>query len=218
MRTKPTGSPLYPYGQDLRERLSANLAAFERRPIDAQGLRLAAVALVVVGSLDDDGASVLLTRRPRSLRRHGGQLALPGGRIDEAETSEQAALRELREELGLALGPETILGTLDDFATRSGFRMTPIVAWGGKAPQLQPDHNEVERVFRIPFTDLDSPSIPHLRAGTEAGRPVMSAPIASLNDHVHAPTAALLYQFREVAMHGRATRVAHFDQPAFAWK
>ena len=162
-------------------------------------------------------ACVLLTRRPRTLRRHAGQFALPGGRLDDGETAAEAALRELAEELRLPLPTSALLGALDDYPTRSGFAITPFVAWGGPAHVIEHDPVEVARVHRIPFTDLDSPRIPHLDS-TEPGKPsVLSAPLATLGHHVYAPTAAMLYQFREVAMHGRATRVAHFDQPRFAW-
>jgi 8-oxo-dGTP pyrophosphatase MutT (NUDIX family) len=151
------------------------------------------------------------------LRRHGGQYALPGGRLDEGETAAEAALRELEEELGLALGADRILGMLDDYPTRSGFRITPVVLWGAGAGEIRPDVQEVDQVYRIPLADLLSPAIPHLEPGPD-DHPVLSAPLATLGHRVFAPTAAMLYQFREVAILGRDTRVAHYDQPAFAWK
>jgi 8-oxo-dGTP pyrophosphatase MutT (NUDIX family) len=163
-------------------------------------------------------ACILLTRRPSTLRRHAGQFALPGGRLDAGETAAQAALRELAEELRLDLPADALIGALDDYPTRSGFAITPFVAWGGPAHRIDPDPGEVARVHRIPFTDLDSEMIPHLDAGEPGQPPVLSAPLATLGHHVYAPTAAILYQFREVAMHGRPTRVAHFDQPRFAWR
>lgn len=201
----------------LRELLRRNLGGLEVRRLDDPALRPAAVSLVVAG--DDRGnASVLLTRRPEGLRRHGGQYALPGGRVDPGETAEEAALRELREELGVDRGPDAILGTLDDFPTRSGFRITPFVVWGGAAPELRPDPEEVAAVFHIPLSELCGPGIPHLDDAEGGEQPVLSAPLPTLGHHVYAPTAAILYQFREVALLGRATRVAHYDQPRFAWK
>ena len=208
----------FAFGDDLRRDITGNLAAFERRGIDDDTLRQAAVAIVIVEGEDGGAASVLLTKRPRTLRRHGGQYALPGGRLDAGETPIQAALRELAEELGVTLDPGDILGTLDDFPTRSGFRITPIVVWGADAVDLVPDPIEVARVFRVPFAELDSPEIPHLEATPESEHPVLSAPLATLGHHLFAPTAALLYQFREVALRGEPTRVAHYDQPTFAWK
>ncbi|MDH5410762.1 MAG: CoA pyrophosphatase [Alphaproteobacteria bacterium] len=204
------------FNTDLRARIEANLAAFERRVIAEDSLRHAAVAIVIV---DDGGkeAALLLTTRPEGLRRHGGQYALPGGRLDEGETAREAALRELEEELGLTLGEERIIGTLDDYPTRSGFCITPVVVWGGEAGAIHPDPEEVDQVYHIPLADLLSPDIPHLEPGPD-DHPILSAPLATLGHQVFAPTAAMLYQFREVALLGRATRVAHYDQPAFAWK
>lgn len=215
----------YRFGDALRARIAANLAAFDRRAISDEKLRRAAVVVVVAelgpetapGVAADEGC-LLLTKRPAGLRRHANQYALPGGRLDEGETPRQAALRELHEELGLDLPPEAIVGVLDDYPTRSGFAITPIVAWGGMAHDLRPDPVEVAIVHRIPLVDLDSPRIPHLDEQGDGKHPVLSAPLDTLGHQVYAPTAAVLYQFREVALHGRPTRVAHFDQPRFAWK
>jgi 8-oxo-dGTP pyrophosphatase MutT (NUDIX family) len=206
----------YAFNDSLRARIQQHLARFDVRRIANTELRRAAVALVVVKSETDDTACLLLTRRSDKLRRHSGQFALPGGRLDPGETTVQAALRELDEELGLPLGEDTILGRLDDFETKSGFRMRPVVMWGGVADKLRPDPVEVDKVFRIPFSELDSPAIPLLEPGETLAKPLLSAPLPTMGNRVHAPTAALLYQFREVAMRGIATRVAHFDQPMFA--
>ena len=212
----------YPFGDDLRTRIRGHLDTFPHQPIEDTTLRRAAVVIVVAetagGGAGSGQACILLTRRADNLRRHPGQFALPGGRLDEGETLEQAALRELHEELRLELSPDAILGTLDDYPTRSGFAITPIVAWGGPAHNVVPDPIEVAVLHRIPLTDLDNPGIPHLDSNGEGQPPVMSAPLSSLGHSIYAPTAALLYQFREVAMHGRPTRVAHFDQPRFAWR
>jgi 8-oxo-dGTP pyrophosphatase MutT (NUDIX family) len=204
------------FNDDLRARIAANLSGFERRAIADEALRQAAVAIVIVDA-GNGQAALLLTTRPEGLRRHGGQYALPGGRLDEGEIAQQAALRELEEELGLALGEERITGKLDDYPTRSGFCITPVVVWGGDAGEIHPDPEEVDQVYHIPLADLMSPEIPHLEPGPD-DHPVLSAPLAALGHRVFAPTAAMLYQFREVALLGRDTRVAHFDQPAFAWK
>lgn len=210
------------FTDDLRARIERNLAAFGRRPIADGALRPAAVAIVIVeGENDESGeagdAALLLTTRPAGLKRHAGQYALPGGKLDAGETAERAALRELEEELGLTLGEERIMGVLDDYPTRSGFRITPVAVWGSGAGEIRPDPQEVDEVYRIPLADLLAPDIPHLEPGPD-DHPVLSAPLATLGHRVFAPTAAMLYQFREVALMGRDTRVAHYDQPGFAWK
>ena len=203
----------------LRETMSLNLSGFERIPIDDATLRSAAVAIVVVESLDDNRQyDFLLTRRGGTMRRHRGQWALPGGRADEGENAQQTARRELAEELGLSLGSESVLGLLDDFPTRSGFCVTPVVIWGGRVERLQPDPEEVAAVYRVPLSDLEHPEIPTLERIPQSDRPVLSIPVASIDQTVFAPTAAMIYQFREVALHARHTRVAEYEQPLFAWK
>lgn len=192
----------------------ANLGAFERRPIPLDGRRPAAVAVVLLP--DAEGrACFLLTRRAAMLRTHAQQWALPGGRIDDGERPERAALRELAEEVGLALGEESVLGLLDDYPTRSGFVITPVVVWGAQAGELAPNPSEVASVHRVRLADLDQPGIPRLIAIPESDRPVIQIPL--LSTLVHAPTAAVVYQLREVVIHGRPTRVAHFEQPVWAW-
>ena len=109
-----------------------------------------------------------------------------------------------------------VIGLLDDYPTRSGFVITPVVVWAGASADLLPDPREVAAAYRIPLEELDHPEIPRLRRIPESDRPVISIPLAGHD--VHAPTAAVVYQFREVALHGRETRVAHFEQPVFAWR
>ncbi len=207
----------YPFTEDLRERMTGNMRAFDRLRARGDGLRRAAVTLVVAERAAG-GACLLLTRRPKGMRRHAGQYALPGGRLDPGETFEAAALRELTEELGLMYGEDRIVGALDDYVTRSGFCIRPFVVWGGPLDELRPDPEEVAKVFQIPLDEFDHPAIPELTPGECEDTPIIGLPLATLGHAVHAPTAAMMYQFREVAMHGRATRVAHFGEPAFAWK
>ncbi len=209
-----TGGPPHLFGDALRERARANLAGFERRALAPDGRRPAAVAVVLLG--DDEGrACFLLTRRAATLRAHARQWALPGGRIDPGESAERAALRELEEEVGLARDAAAVLGLLDDYGTRSGFIITPVVVWGGARVELTANPDEVASVHRVPLADLDSPEVPRLVTIPESDRPVIQVPI--LSSLIHAPTAAVLYQLREVVVHGRPTRVAHFEQPVWAW-
>jgi 8-oxo-dGTP pyrophosphatase MutT (NUDIX family) len=221
----------------LRDRL----ATFEVQALPTHGLRRAAVALVCTEAGHGAGLpgfashatwqaepALLLTLRAETLRAHAGQWALPGGRIDDGETPEQAARRELHEELGLVLPPAAVLGRLDDYATRSGYVITPVVLWGGPARALVPNPAEVASVHRVPAGELlraDAPILDSPHAGAhdsphpnpqDGGHPVLRMPLG--NAWVAAPTAAFLYQFREWLLRGRATRVAHFDQPRFAWR
>ena len=162
------------------------------------------------------GAALILTRRSSKLRNHAGQWALPGGRIDEGETPEETALREMREEIGLELPLSAVIGRLDDFVTRSGFVMSPVVIWAGADPALAPNPEEVESIHRIPVQEFLREDAPMLSPGEDPARPVLRMPVG--DSWIAAPTAAVLLQFREVCLLGQATRVGHYDQPAFAWR
>ena len=215
----------------LRQLLADRLAAWPRHAPDEAGLKRAAVALVVTDEgtgADLEGvsgppltghwstrAALILTKRAAHLRRHAGQWALPGGRIDNDETPEQTALRELAEEVGLHLTQADVLGRLDTFITRSGFAMTPVVVWAGEARLLVPDPAEVASIHRIPVTEFLRADAPILEVLEGSEHPVLKMPLG--DNWIAAPTAALIYQFREVCLLGRATRVAHFEQPKFAW-
>jgi 8-oxo-dGTP pyrophosphatase MutT (NUDIX family) len=199
----------------LRVRLRDNLRGFARRSHEGSGLTAAAVALAMVPDTEGRACFVLTRRAPR-LREHPGQWALPGGRMDPGETAPETALRECREEVDLALAPGDVLGLLDDYPTRSGYAITPVVVWGGADARMTANAQEVAEIHRVPLTALDHPDVPRLRTIPESNRPVISVPL--LGTHIHAPTAAILYQLREVVLHGRDTRVDHYEQPLFAWR
>ncbi len=244
------------FSPDLRSSLGRALGRHDRREAQLDGLKHAAVAIVLVDSIADEdnedphvlaaassvdpallpgdlvdrhgrpldlrmvgvagGAAFLLCRRASRMNRHAGQWALPGGRIDEGETALDAALRECDEELGLTLGPDALVGWLDDYPTRSGYVITPVVLWAGAFPALAPSPDEVLAVYRIGLHALRD-SEPRFVSIPESDRPVVQVPLG--NDLIHAPTGAVLLQFREVALHGRAgTRVDHLEQPVFAWR
>lgn len=212
----------------LRTRIRQRLAALERIEATVTTHRPAAVALTVIE--EGTGAqlpyvqppdvgwsrspAILLTRRAADLRAHAGQWALPGGRIDAGETPEEAALRELHEEVGLDLPPAAILGRMDDYVTRSGYAITPVVVWGGDARELRPNAGEVASIHRIPFTEFLRTDAPLLEPCADSVHPVLRMPVGT--GWIAAPTAAFLYQFRELCLLGRLTRVAHFEQPEFA--
>ncbi len=217
------------FGEALGDTIRRNLARFDLIELDRRGRRHAAVAFTLVECSEPadianipycEGqrheAAYVLTTRAAKLSRHAGQRAYPGGGVDPGETIEQAALRELEEEVGLCLDPGRVLGRLDDYATRSGFVISPVVLWGGAAGRLEPNPAEVARVHRVPLRELLRRDAPILETIAGSSRQVLKMPLG--DEWFAAPSAAIAYQFREVALLGRCTRVAHFDQPRFAWK
>jgi 8-oxo-dGTP pyrophosphatase MutT (NUDIX family) len=237
------------FDERLRSTLSANLQAHPRREQPLDGRRHAAVAVVLMDSdreRDDGplpapgidpavvtgdrlgrplatrltglagGASFLICRRPSRMRRHAGQWALPGGRVDGSETPLDAVLRELDEEVGLRLGPDSVVGWLDDYVSRSGFVITPVVLWCEDDPVLAPDPDEVLAAFRVGLHALLDGEPRYLDI-PESDRPVLQVPLGT--DLIHAPTGAVLLQFREVALRGRiGERVDQVEEPVFAWR
>jgi 8-oxo-dGTP pyrophosphatase MutT (NUDIX family) len=234
------------YDEALRERLRANLAVHDRRVVTDPTKRHAAVAVVIVDSelgedrvdpapVDDwiagrpmeagldgrmvgvsGGAAFLLCRRASRLSAHSAQWALPGGRIDPGETPIEAALRETDEEVGVRLPESAVLGLLDDYSTRSGYVITPVVVWGGGRLELRPAPAEVVAVYRIGLHQLQREDSPRFIAIPESPRPVVQIPLG--NDLIHAPTGAVLLQLRWLGLEGRDDRVDELEQPVFAWR
>lgn len=232
----------------LRSRITANLTRHERLELPLDGRRHAAVAILLVdsvagsdqvdpfGATADDlsvipsdvsdldgrmsgvagGASFVLCRRSAGLNSHASQWALPGGRLDAGESAVDAALRETDEEIGVRVGPDSVLGVLDDYATRSGYVITPVVVWGGAGVEIVPHPDEVLAAYCIGLHELLRDDSPRFVTIPESDRPVVQVPLGG--DLIHAPTGALLVQFRWVALDGRVNeRVADFEQPVFAW-
>jgi 8-oxo-dGTP pyrophosphatase MutT (NUDIX family) len=205
------------FDEALRKSIARRLGQFEaRRRSDPGSLRHAAVAITVVEADVPGEAAFLLTKRTPRLRSHGGQWALPGGRVDAGETIERTALRELHEELGVLASTDDVLGALDDYPTRSGYLIAPVVIWLPQKVQVTPNPAEVAAAYRIRCAELFRPDSPEILPIPESDRPIIRLPLPVAT--VNAPTAAVLYQFKEVALAGRDTRVDHFEQPVFAWR
>ena len=204
----------YTYDDDLRRTLLRNIKQFPNRQVESETLTHAAVAITIVDSRH--GAAFLLTRRTKTLNAHSGQFALPGGSVDPGENAVEGALRELHEEMGVALDESAVLGVLDDYPTRSGYRITPVVLWAGGKVKVEAEPGEVARVHVVTLERLARPETPEFSSIPESDRPLIRLNIAGAK--VHAPTAAVIYQFREVGIFGRDTRVEHLEQPVFAWR
>ncbi|MGB9305552.1 MAG: CoA pyrophosphatase [Mycobacterium sp.] len=234
------------YDEALREQIRERLAGHRRRAVTDPTKRHAAVAVVLVDSeLGEDrvdpapvdewidgrpmpesldgrmvdvsgGAAFLLCRRASRLSSHSAQWALPGGRVDPGETMVEAALRELDEEVGINVSDSTVLGLLDDYPTRSGYVITPVVIWGGGRLDPHPAPDEVVAVYRVGLHQLQRADSPRFFAIPESPRPVVQIPLG--NDLIHAPTGAVLLQLRWLCLEGRHDPVDELEQPVFAWK
>jgi 8-oxo-dGTP pyrophosphatase MutT (NUDIX family) len=234
------------YDEALRERFRTHLADHHRRVVTDPTKRHAAVAIVLVDSeLGEDrvdpapvdewidgrpmdagldgrmvdvsgGAAFLLCRRASRLRAHAAQWALPGGRLDPGETAVDAALRELDEELGVGLSDSMVLGLLDDYPTRSGYVITPVVIWGGGRLDVRPAPDEVVAAYRVGLHQLQRGDSPRFITIPESPRPVVQMPLG--NDLIHAPTGAVLLQLRWLCLEGRHDAVDELEQPVFAWQ
>jgi 8-oxo-dGTP pyrophosphatase MutT (NUDIX family) len=207
----------YPFNAAFRRLVASRFAAFMRTSaLDTRDLKRAAVAVTLVQSDGGSGETAfILTMRGRDLRAHKGQYALPGGRCDEGESAGKAALRELEEELGLRPSADDVLGMLDDYPTRSGYLITPVVIWAEDTRSLLPNPEEVASVHRIPLADIARPdAIDFVTIPKSKQRLIRIRMNGFL---VHAPTAAIVYQFHEV-LAGRHTRVGDLGQPVFAWR
>lgn len=196
---------------DLKNRIAANLASFERVALPQEGRRRAAVAILVCPYKDKP--HYILTRRSLKMRRGAGNYALPGGNCDPGEEIVDAAVREVREELGITIAREAALGMLDDFLTLGGHVVTPIVLLSTEPFELKPDPDEVHAAWFLPLSELDHPEAPRRIANPDGGDPILR--MYANRSWINPPTAAWLYQFREVALHGREARVHTVGQPSW---
>ncbi len=157
--------------EDVRKRFPGSAAA-SLRPVKVRGdhdlnpgfgppdrLREAAVLVPLVDRTE--GATVIFTQRTAHLTAHAGQISFPGGRRESSDrTPEDTALRETEEEIGLDRDHIEVLGRLDTYVTRTGFRVTPVVGLVRPPFRLCPDPTEVEEIFEVPLAFILDPAYP----------------------------------------------------------
>ncbi|MDF1854550.1 CoA pyrophosphatase [Pseudooceanicola sp.] len=204
------------FSDPLRDTIRTRLESFPRYVSQRDDLRRAAVCLALT-DMPDGGAGLVLTFRAARMSSHSNQFALPGGRIDPGETEVEAARREMDEELGYLLPEESLLGLLDDYETRSGYIITPVVFWAepGISGGFVPNPGEVAKVFTVSLGELTDPELLSFVTIPESDRPVIR--ISLVESYIHAPTAALMHQLGELVC-GRETRVNDYEEPVFAWR
>ena len=142
---------------ELRRRLASRSAPeFSVYGDDGAGRQGATAAAVLIPVVAHAGElTVLFTQRTQHLKSHSGQVSFPGGRVEPGDASvEFTALREAKEEVGLAPDRVEILGRLPDYHTRTGFRVAPVIGLVTPPLELEPDPREVEAVFEVPLAFL----------------------------------------------------------------
>jgi len=155
----------------LRDWISRHLDPLEERDPVAEGwiddsagpapppAAEARPAAVLIGLVErPQGMTVLLTRRADTMRRHTGQIALPGGRRDPGETPWETALREAEEEVGLDRRFVSLAGLSTPILTYSGYMITPVVGFVREGFELTPNPDEVADIFETPFGFLMDPA------------------------------------------------------------
>ncbi|GAA5061432.1 NUDIX hydrolase [Nocardia callitridis] len=194
--------------QEFRDLAVARLRDFDfRTSADVPEIRRAAVVLCV---LEHAGQPCVVVIRRAYRGRNAGQWALPGGRVEGDESLVDAGVRELREEIGLEVDAERVLGRLDDFPAASGFAITPFVVAVDDPGTLTPNH-EVHAIHFVPLARLAADDTPHW-VDREDGSRLLQLKLGEAMT-IHAPTGAMLLQFRDVVLLGRDTRVADLLQP-----
>jgi 8-oxo-dGTP pyrophosphatase MutT (NUDIX family) len=163
--------------------------------LDGLPLRPAAVLVAVVARREP---TLLLTRRNAALRTHAGQVAFPGGRLDADEDAVTAALREAFEETALPPDAVEVIAPIDDYATGTGFRVTPVVGIIPPDLPLVPAEQEVESLFEVPLAHVLDPANHQKRSGEWKGRQRSFYVIPWQGSDIWGATAGMIVNFSRI--------------------
>ncbi|WP_247878295.1 CoA pyrophosphatase [Azospirillum sp. TSO22-1] len=165
-------------------------------------LREAAVLVPLVDR--PEGLTVLFTQRTAHLSAHAGQISFPGGRRETADTSpEDTALRETEEEVGIARDHVEVVGRLDTYLTRTGFRVTPVVGLLKPPFAVSPDPTEVDEVFEVPLTVILGPAMPERHSREFMGQQRYFYAFPYEQRYIWGATAGMLVNLRDVLAEAR---------------
>ena len=161
------------------------------------GVHIKYSSVLLLLFLENDNLIACLIKRPSHMKHHAGQIALPGGRIENNETAEETALRETFEEIGVPSSSIRILGSLSEFYVEvSGFQIHPIVGWLDKKPELKLNKDEVERAIFFPVKNF-KPPYSSVELQTVTGKLLVPC-IRYLDEIIWGATAMILSEFCDV--------------------
>jgi 8-oxo-dGTP pyrophosphatase MutT (NUDIX family) len=157
----------------LRERLQRrtpqSFSVYGDEDVERQVWAVTPASVLVPIVTHLEGLTVLFTQRTAQLRAHSGQVSFPGGRAEPGDASpEFTALRETREEIGLAPERVEVIARMPEYLTRTGYRVTPVVGLIAPPLELAPDSREVAEAFEVPLAFLLDPAH-HQRETRELG-------------------------------------------------
>ena len=149
-----------------------------------------------------ESLTVLFTRRTAHLRAHSGQISFPGGRVEPQDLdARETALRETQEEIGLARERIELIGTLSEYHTRTGYRITPVVGVVAPPFTLQADPQEVDAVFEVPLTFLLDPRNHQRHTRAFQGRMISYFAMPYGEHYIWGATAAMLVNLYRQLVH-----------------
>jgi 8-oxo-dGTP pyrophosphatase MutT (NUDIX family) len=190
---------------DPRERILANIDGPMTPALRAAIERPGRAASVLIVLLDRPrGLTLLFTERAAHLKDHAGQISFPGGRIADAETAVDAALREAHEEIGLHPADVEVLGALDELLTGTGFAVTPVVGYvATRTFVATPDPTEVASAFEVPLEFVLEPANIFASYGERLGTRFRTYELHHGGYRIWGATAAMLLAFRDLLLHGK---------------